>query len=277
MFMILKSIVSDRELEGSFAIVTGGSRGIGRAVVEALLERGATVALTYRRHAAEAAALVAAHAGRASAHFLDLLDPSSVAACFAEAVARQGPPDVVVNNAAVGSATVAHYEADPARRDRAIFEVNALGALAVCEQALRAFGDRGGRAPAKLINIASVGGLAVFPSMTAADNMSKAALVHLTKQLAAENAHTAVDVFAVCPGATDTAMLRESTLDRLGEHEARRLVARLPKGRLIEPREIARVVAFLAAPASTVLHGAVIDASMGLAVHPGLVTGGVHA
>jgi NAD(P)-dependent dehydrogenase (short-subunit alcohol dehydrogenase family) len=109
--------------------------------------------------------------------------------------------------------------------------------------------------------------------MSLADNMSKAAVVSMTRQLAAEHAHSRIDVFAVCPGATDTEMFRTSTLDRLGADERRRFVDRLPKRRLIDPREVANVVTFLASGHSTLLHGAVLDCSMGLGVHPGLVTG----
>jgi NAD(P)-dependent dehydrogenase (short-subunit alcohol dehydrogenase family) len=83
-------------------------------------------------------------------------------------------------------------------------------------------------------------------------------------------------VFAVCPGATDTEMFRQSTLNRLSEDERQAFLATLPKGRLIAPSEIAELVAFLAGPQSTVLHGAVIDASMGLGVRPGRISEAGH-
>jgi NAD(P)-dependent dehydrogenase (short-subunit alcohol dehydrogenase family) len=80
-------------------------------------------------------------------------------------------------------------------------------------------------------------------------------------------------VFAVCPGAVETDMFEASTLSRLSDDERAQLVGRLPKGRLIQPDEIAEVVWWLCSDAGRVMHGAVVDASMGLGVHPGLLTG----
>ncbi len=259
---------------GKVAVVTGGSKGIGRVVVEGLLAQGASVAFTYHRGRDEAAALAGRHPGRASCHVLDLGDAASIARCFEAAGERWGRADIVVNNAAVGSATVAHYEPDAAKADEAIFRMNAIGAFEVCRAALRLMGERADGAPAKLINVASVGGIEVFPSMRLSDNMSKAAVVYMSRQLAAELAQSPIDVFAICPGATDTAMFRESTLDKLDDGGRARLLARLPKRRLIRPEEIAQIILFLASPHSAALHGAVLDASMGLGVHPGLITGG---
>jgi NAD(P)-dependent dehydrogenase (short-subunit alcohol dehydrogenase family) len=257
-------------LDGRTALVTGGSRGIGRCCAEALLAHGARVALTYNRGRAQAEDCVRAWPGRASAHFLDLSDRASVEGCLEQVVERWGALHILVNNAAVGSATIAHYQADARKRESSLIDINVKGMLWVCTMAIaRMKGD----APCKVINLSSVGGLQVFPSMLLADNMSKAAVVAMSRQLAAEHAQSLIDVFAVCPGATDTEMLRTSTLDRLDADERRQFVNRLPKRRLIDPREIANVVSFLASGYSTPLHGAVLDCSMGLGVHPGLVTG----
>ncbi|MEZ5732229.1 MAG: SDR family oxidoreductase [Paracoccaceae bacterium] len=84
--------------------------------------------------------------------------------------------------------------------------------------------------------------------------------------------HDDIDVFAISPGAINTRMLQASTLDKLSEPERRAYVARLPKGRLIEPIEIATLILFLSSAYSTPLHGSVIDASMGLGVRPGLAS-----
>ena len=172
---------------------------------------------------------------------------------------------MLVNNAAVGTATVAQYEPDPLRKDRALFEINAMGCFEIAQNGLRLMkAQAAGGPPRKLINISSVGGLQVFPSMRLADNMSK---------LAAELVHEPIDVFGVCPGATDTEMFRSSTLKGMNEKELRRFCSRPPKGRLIRPEEVAEVVVFLASGYSTVMHGAVLDLSMGLEVHPALLTG----
>lgn len=83
-----------------------------------------------------------------------------------------------------------------------------------------------------------------------------------------------MSVVALCPGAVDTTMFRESTLDELDTAGRRALLERLPGGALIDPAAIAELVWWLCTEAGRVLHGAVIDASGGLGTHPGLVTGG---
>jgi NAD(P)-dependent dehydrogenase (short-subunit alcohol dehydrogenase family) len=260
-------------VRGRTALVTGGSRGIGRACAEALLVHGANVAVTYQRGQALAEELVQAWPERASAHFLDLRSRRSIEQCTDEVEGRWGTIQILVNNAAAGSATIAHYEPDPRQVDSALIDINAKGMLWVCIAVIPRMKADSGSTPCKVINLSSVGGLQTFPSMRLADNMSKAAVVSMSRQLAAEHAHTGVDVFTVCPGATDTDMLRQSTLDRLQGDERRAFIERLPKGRLIAPEEVAVVILFLASGYSTLLHGATLDCSMGLGVHPGLITG----
>ena len=158
---------------------------------------------------------------------------------------------------------------DPAEQDSLMLAINADGTLKMCQEFL-ALPEGVNR---KLINVSSVGGgITAFPGFRLADGMSKAAVAFLTHQLAAETVHQDVDVFAICPGATDTPMLQASTLNKLTAEERAVFCAQLPKKRLIEPEDIASVVHFLATPASRVMHGAIIDASMGLGSRPGLQT-----
>ncbi|MEV7543379.1 SDR family NAD(P)-dependent oxidoreductase [Streptomyces sp. NPDC089915] len=255
-------------------LITGGSGGIGRACVERFArEEDWTVWFTYRNGRARAEELVEelALTGRAKVEAFPftqgewedhelLLDR------------LPGPVDVLVNNAAVGSKTVEHYSEGPGHaKASAFFQINAVGPLWLTEQLLPAMLERGF---GKIINISSVGGgVFQFPGFHPADGMSKAALTYLTRHLAAELAHAPVDVFALCPGAVDTTMFQASTLDRLSAQERAALSSRLPKGRMITSAEIAEQVWWLAGEYSTPLHGAVIDASMGLGVHPGLLTG----
>src|SRR5262245_33167417 len=260
-------------ITGRTALVPGGARGIGAAAVEGLLGHGARVAFTYNRSAEQAEALCRRWREQCSAHFLDLRDRGSIDRCFDEVEARWGAPHIVVQNAAAGTATVADYEPDPGRSDQALFEINAIGAFDICRRAVCSMQRAADGRQRKLINVASVGGVQVFPSMRLADNMSKSAVVYMSRQLAAELAQSDIDVFVLCPGATDTEMFQRSTLDKLNREERERFLARLPKRRLITPAEIAGVIVFLASEHSTVLHGAVLDASMGLGVHPGLLTG----
>jgi len=96
-------------------------------------------------------------------------------------------------------------------------------------------------------------------------------LTLMTKQLAAEHTQTNIDIFAVCPGATDTDMFQSSTLNKLDDKQREMFIADLPKKRLIHPDEIAQICEFLTQDAASVMHGAVIDASLGLGVSPGLI------
>ena len=263
-------------LEGKVALVTGGLGGIGRATVDRLLAHGATVAFTYAAGVEppeRAQALVQSDPGRLSAHALNLAEFASIRDCMDEAVRRWSGIDILVNNAAVGSATVAHYAEDAAGQDSAMLRINTDGTLKMSQQFLASPRRAGLDGPRKLISLASVGGgINVFSGFKLSDGMSKAAVAFMTRQLAAEHTHQPVDIFAVCPGATNTPMFQASTLDPLDAAGREALLAQLPRKRMIEPREIADLVVFLASGYSTILHGAVIDASMGLGVRPGLMT-----
>lgn len=248
-------------------LVTGGSSGIGEACVRAFDAAGDQVLFTYRSGRDRADALITELGGRPKAFPLDQGDPGSVAA-LREAT---GPVDVLVNNAGLGTATVEQYIEGRAEQDLALLRVNAAGVLWLCQAYLGDLRDRGGA----IINVSSVGGgVTQFPGFRLADGMSKAAVAFMTRQLAAEESHSGVTVFAVCPGATDTHMFQASTLDGMSDADRATFEKGLPKGRLIAPADIARTIVFLADPASAPMHGAVIDASMGLGVRPGLADQG---
>jgi NAD(P)-dependent dehydrogenase (short-subunit alcohol dehydrogenase family) len=154
-------------------------------------------------------------------------------------------------------------------RSTALIQVNAIGTLWLNNLLYPPMVERGAD---KIIFISSVGGgTTQVPGFRHADGMSKAAIAFLAKILAADLAQTGVDVYAISPGATDTPMFQASTLNDLSQDERAALIAALPKNRLINPSEIAEVALFLASPAGRVLHGAVLDASLGLGVHPGLL------
>lgn len=263
-------------LAGRIVLVTGGLGGIGRACVELFLAHGATVAFTYAagvEDPAVAATLVDTAPLHLSAHPLDLRDGASIERCVADVVTRWGDVHILINNAAVGSATVATYADTLAAQDSVMLQINADGSLKMCQAFLAAVHDTATTIPRKIINFSSVGGgIQNFPGFRLSDGMSKAAVAFMTRQLAAELVQTAVDVFAICPGATNTPMFQASTLNHMTADEQRDFAASLPKGRLIAPADIASIVLFLASNYSTPMHGAVIDASMGLGVRPGLIT-----
>jgi len=245
-------------------LITGGTGGIGQALVSTFARRGDEVIFTCHSDREKCAALedalcdysvkgIAFHLGELASH-------RSLYQSLPESV------DILINNAALGSATVARQSADSHDQDRRLFEVNVLGPLWLTQEILGRM-RRQGRG--KIINISSVGGgIYQYPGFKLADGMSKAAIAHMSKQLAAELVHEPIDVFAVCPGATRTSMFDASTLSRLDAAAQQALIQNLPKGRLIEPQEIADLCLFLGSDLSQVLHGAVIDASMGLGVNP---------
>ena len=161
--------------------------------------------------------------------------------------------------------------------DEALMRVNGLGPIWVTEALLPMFEHgRAGAADVKrscVLFVGSVGGgsSAVFPAFRMADGMSKAALVYAVKCLAAKHCYSSIDFNCVCPGATLTDMFKASTLDKMADPE--HFVSALPKSKLTDPAEIAEVVCFLTLePAANLFHGAVIDASLGLATRPGLLT-----
>ena len=273
--LVTESLLSPFLLEGRTALVTGGTGGIGRACVRRLHDYGASVATTYLPGSETAATVGDAFPDlpRVTAHPLDLRDTTSIGDCLEAVAHSHGGLDILVNNAAVGSATVAAFSDDVSTQDTLMLAINADGTLKMCQGFLameREHGHEG--APRKLINISSVGGgINVFPGFRLSDGMSKAAVAFMTKQLAAETVHSDMDVFAICPGATDTPMFDASTLAELTADERQAFEDGLPKGRLISPDEIASLVHILATGLSQPLHGAVLDASMGLGVRPGML------
>ncbi len=273
--MVTNSLLAPFLLEGRTALVTGGTGGIGRACVRRLHAYGADVATTFLPGTETAGTVdeVFPDLDRVTAHPLDLRDTASIDACLEAAEHAHGGIDILVNNAAVGSATVAAFSDDLRTQDTLMLAINADGTLKMSQGFLARESEHGHqREPRKLINISSVGGgINVFPGFRVSDGMSKAAVAFMTKQLAAETVHSNVDVFAICPGATDTPMFDASTLAELTAVERHAFEDGLPKGRLISPEEIASIVHILATGLSQPLHGAVLDASMGLGVHPGML------
>jgi NAD(P)-dependent dehydrogenase (short-subunit alcohol dehydrogenase family) len=273
----LNNILNFRtSISGKVALVSGGLGGIGSACVQSLLTHGARVAFTFaegQEPESTALEVVAEHPENLSAHALDLRYNTSIRTCFQGVLERWGRVDILVNNAAVGSATAAAYGNDRASQDSAMLAINADGTLKMCQAFLESMQHRATDHALKIINISSVGGgVQTFPGFQISDGMSKAAVAFMTRQLAAELTDSMIDVFAVCPGAVNTAMFQASTLNPMTLEQRESFIRSMPKGRLIEPEEIANIVVFLASGYSTPLHGAVIDASMGLGVRPGLIT-----
>ncbi len=249
-------------------LITGGSRGIGSALVTRFANAGYTVWFTYCKGKKSAQQLVDSFPNRnVQAFELDLGDWMSLQNLLQ---ALPEPVDILINNAALGTGTVKELIQEPHLQDQALLQVNAVGTLWLTQEILPVMRER---KYGKIIFISSVGGgITQFPGFRLADSMSKAAIAFLSKQLAAELSHEPIDIFTICPGATKTPMLEASLLNGLSANDTQALYNSLPGCRLIEPDEIAEIALFVCTEKAKVLRGAVIDASLGLGVNPGTLT-----
>jgi NAD(P)-dependent dehydrogenase (short-subunit alcohol dehydrogenase family) len=240
------------ELTGKVALVTGGGRGIGRAVALALAAAGAAVAVTGRNPGSleETVAAIGTAGGRAMALPGDTGDPEAVRAAFAATRAAFGPVGILVVNAGI-TASMKLTDTPDALWEK-IMRVNASGAFYCCKAAAP---DMIAAGWGRIITIASIGGLQGMP-YSAAYSASKHALIGLTRSLAGELARHGITVNAVCPGWTDTAMLEEAVANLMAKtgraaDEARAaLLAAGNQARPVSPEEVAAVVLRLASPES---------------------------
>lgn len=260
------------EILGKKILVTGGTQGIGEATVHLLAKKGYEVHITYRKSSQKADELCAQYPGKVFAY---QLDQGNTEAIKNAAFLNEHSWDGVVFNAALGSGTVLNYTACEDElgfdKDEAMLKVNALGPLFIYKSIEKSLLKRD--KPSKLIFMSSVGGgVAAFPYFTLSDGMSKCAVSFLARQLAAENTHTNIDVFSLCPGATETPMFTASTLSKLTPDQRKAFDEAQSKKRLIQPEEIAYWIEQLLHEESTVFHGANLDASMGLGTRPGIQT-----
>jgi 3-hydroxybutyrate dehydrogenase len=230
-------------LQARHAIVTGGSRGIGRVIAGTLREAGATVTVLGRDRATLERVV-----GEGSADGLivaDVVEADRLARSVEEARAARGPIDLLIANA--GAAKSSPFGKTDAQLFRQMLDVNFMGVVHATQAVLAGMVDRGfGR----IVAIASTAGLKGYPYVSAYC-AAKHAVIGLVRALAVETATTGVTVNAVCPGFTDTDMVAES-LDRIVAKTSRsreealaELVKHNPQKRLVEPREVANAVAWL--------------------------------
>jgi SDR family mycofactocin-dependent oxidoreductase len=254
------------------ALVTGAARGIGAATVRHLAGQGYAVlavdvaaddpALPYALGSKAELAAVASRTG-AEPFVADVRDPAALAAAVAEAERRWGGLDVAIAAAGVIAGGVPLWEVPPEQED-AVLDVDLRGVLNLARVAIPALLRRPEPRSGRFLAVASAAATRGLP-MLAAYCAAKAGVAGLVRALGAELGGTGVTANAVSPGSTDTPILAESA--RLyGLSGAPDFAAQQPAGRLLEPAEIARVLAFLAEPGSGATTGAVVPVDGGLAL-----------
>ncbi|HET9012423.1 MAG TPA: SDR family NAD(P)-dependent oxidoreductase [Gemmatimonadaceae bacterium] len=253
----MSTATGERYLEQVHAVVTGGSRGIGAAIAEALLRRGASVTIMARDVAAlDARVMALRHSGATVAGVeCDVANEQSVDDAFARAVDVLGAPGILVNGAGVAE-SAPFGQTTRASWHRTI-GVNLTGTFLCTAAVMPAMLGAGW---GRVVNIASTAGLRGYKTMTAY-SASKHGVVGFTRALALETARHGVTVNAVCPGYTDTDMSDRAIANlvaSLGKSpdEARAMLLKsIPRGQLTTPAEVAGAVAWLCSPAAAAVTG----------------------
>jgi 3-hydroxybutyrate dehydrogenase len=258
-------MTTDRYLEGTHAIVTGGSRGIGAAIATALAQRGASITLMARSlgDLRSHAAALQQFGGPVQVVECSVADENSVQRAFERAEAGLGVAGILVNNA--GTAKSAKFAATSRAMWDQMIGVNLTGTYLCTSRALPAMLTAG---KGRIVNIASTAGLRGYKTMTAYC-AAKHGVVGFTRALALETAKAGVTVNAVCPGYTDTDLTDTAVnniVNALGKtvDEARAMLVRIiPRGVMTTPTEVASAVAWLCAPESGAITGIALPVAGG--------------
>ena len=249
--------MAEFSLEGKVAVITGASRGIGRAIALRFAQAGARVVVSSRKYdnvqavadeivkSGGEAVPVQAHVGR----------PEDVTALVQHTIDTFGRLDIAVNNAATNPHFGSLLDADEGQWDK-ILDTNVKGSFRVCKAVVPHMADSGG---GKIINMASIAGLRPSPGM-GVYSVSKASLVMLTQELGSSN----IQVNAIAPGVIKT---RFSQILWQMPQFAEPILDRLPLGRFGEPEDVAGLALYLASPASDYVTGSVfvVDGGMNVA------------
>ena len=240
-------------LTGKKALVTGGSRGIGRGIVLALATQGADVAINYHSHkeeAEEVAAEVKKMGREALVIQADVSQSSQVKDMFEEVKKRWGKLDILVNNA--GILKFAPFEQITEEDWDKVLDVNLKGQFLCAQEAMKLMG-KGSR----IINIASIasGGVGVGFASLAHYTASKGGIIALTENMAVDLGAKGINVNAVAPGVIESDMTKEMLAD---EKQVQGFMARVPKKRIGKPEDIGAAAAFLASDEADYITGTVL-------------------
>jgi NAD(P)-dependent dehydrogenase (short-subunit alcohol dehydrogenase family) len=240
-------------LSGRVALVTGGSRGIGRAIALGLAEDGADVAVNYRRDEAAAKETVAAieSLGRRARAYSASVDSLEACQSMVDAIVKDfGFVDILVNNAGIASRGQTVKNSDPLEFERVV-RTHAFGAWYLCHLVIPSMRTRPRGDVVMISSVATLhhaGGGAPY-------NMGKAALESLAFTLAKEEKKNGIHVNVVAPGLVETEMGRRLAKGAMGVDDIRKLDAVMPFGRVCQPEDVANAVRFLVSDRASYITG----------------------
>lgn len=248
-------------LSGRVALVSGGGRGIGRAISLALAADGAAIAVNYRRDteaAAETVRMIEEAGGRAKAYAASIDDLDADTAMVEQAIADFGHIDILVNNAGIASRGQSVLDTDPAEMERVI-RTHVFGAFYLCKLVLPSMRTQ---PRGDVIMISSVAAK-MLAGNGGPYNMAKSALEALAMTLYKEERRNNIHVNVVAPGLVETEMGKRLARATRGAQDIRELDAVSPFGRVCQPEDVANVVRYLVSEQASYLTGQKIEVDGG--------------